>query len=829
MPAPVVPWEPCNIPGELQDEFNRRKINRSFRYVKAEMGEWASTTGDWSKYRGPMSPWVRFCSNSRGKQYQTDRNGNIATDEKGNSIALDSSQRKEGFILFGGKGFYADYGFTKSKDNPSIIGYVPDNANTPHIIDNDLTSADYPIHVPAPEIERIQVTIQKEHYRRASVEWVCFSKKQLEYMTPYFLVPGISCIMEWGWNHYNPVSLVNLADTGKLKNLFNNPYPLYTKNILQSRGNYDVIFGIISNFEWTVDGNKFRCKTEITSKDRIYAGLLVDAGAETSNAENDDSETPQKVSPLNSLIQFADKNLDQFRNIIDHSAESIPELAALAAYITEHQPKHAKEYLTGVFMGRDPRDKQNKFNIKPNKSKDFDKDNTKELWLNFGLIIEMINYHSQVAQGVAKKEMFRIDIDDVVVSAHPNMISCDETICLIPNHGSPHYHWGVYGRNNPTNNVGDYDVKLKDCDDPQPVPKTKGDAKKSGRLADFRLYTVCGHSGQVLRDNIDQVINSIRYQKGTKEGTCAFPFIDPEPSPGDKPYPAKFSGYLRHVYINVQLLKSLLDSSGDVQTYYGLVEKILMEMTAAGGNFWDLRIENAQGDQIIGPTDLAPMKIVDHKFMYFSNRGKVWTFDYFDADSLLLGIGFKPTLSNAQAIRTMYAPTNRPNNVATITNGSNELLDYHFDDRLDIGRGVGNTSLQKVDRSGFEDTMRGLQAIPPVDNSVQMTTDTKCRRLALPAPDILQMLLDDSDEDNNPKYTGVMPGIQATFTIQGIGGLRTFMMFLVRNLPEPYSEKNIVFRITDVQEIIEAGKWTTEITAGVIPLRGFIKARLGIT
>ena len=127
MPAPVVPWEPCNIPGELQDEFNRRKINRSFRYVKAEMGEWASTTGDWSKYRGPMSPWVRFCSNSRGKQYQTDRNGNIATDEKGNSIALDSSQRKEGFILFGGKGFYADYGFTKSKDNPSIIGYVPDN------------------------------------------------------------------------------------------------------------------------------------------------------------------------------------------------------------------------------------------------------------------------------------------------------------------------------------------------------------------------------------------------------------------------------------------------------------------------------------------------------------------------------------------------------------------------------------------------------------------------------------------------------------------------------------------------------------------------------
>jgi hypothetical protein len=100
--------------------------------------------------------------------------------------------------------------------------------------------------------------------------------------------------------------------------------------------------------------------------------------------------------------------------------------------------------------------------------------------------------------------------------------------------------------------------------------------------------------------------------------------------------------------------------------------------------------------------------------------------------------------------------------------------------------------------------------------------------IVLPATDIQQLLLDDSDEENNPKYTGIMPGIQATFTIQGIGGLRTFMMFLVRNLPEPYSEKNIIFRIVDVQETVEAGKWTTQITAGVIPLREHIKARLGI-
>ena len=276
-------------------------------------------------------------------------------------------------------------------------------------------------------------------------------------------------------------------------------------------------------------------------------------------------------------------------------------------------------------------------------------------------------------------------------------------------------------------------------------------------------------------------------------------------------------------------LKNLLDNSSDIDTYFKLAEKLLESVNAACGNFWDLRIVNGWGDKKLKKDDLAPMKVIDYKFMYFSNKGKVWTFDYFDADSLLLGIGFKPTMSNAQAIRTIYAPTNNPNNNTTITNGPNELLDYHFKDRLEIGQGQGILPTPNADTSGFDDTMRILQSLNPSFEQFQMTTDTKVRRLCLPAKDIQYMLLDDGDEDNNPKYTGVMPNIQATFTIQGIGGLRTFMMFLVRNLPEPYSHKNIVFRIIDVQETIEAGKWTTTITAGVIPLREHIKARLGIT
>ena len=62
---PIKPWEPCNIPAPIQDELNRRKTNRSFNFVEGTSDQWGDD-GDWNKYKGPMAPWVRLCSNGAG-------------------------------------------------------------------------------------------------------------------------------------------------------------------------------------------------------------------------------------------------------------------------------------------------------------------------------------------------------------------------------------------------------------------------------------------------------------------------------------------------------------------------------------------------------------------------------------------------------------------------------------------------------------------------------------------------------------------------------------------------------------------------------------------
>jgi hypothetical protein len=334
---------------------------------------------------------------------------------------------------------------------------------------------------------------------------------------------------------------------------------------------------------------------------------------------------------------------------------------------------------------------------------------------------------------------------------------------------------------------------------------------------------------------LDALINKVRYDNwGQVDGNNAFPFSGPRTVvTGSKAYPAQYAGFLKDLYVNVNYLQQLV-ADDSIKTYYQFIEKMLADISAAGGGFWDFRIISGTGKLNQATGEPAAMKIVDYKFINTANRGTPFTFDYFNADSLLLGVNFKPTFTYAGAIRSIYSQINQPEDAnVTLTNGDNELLDYKFRDRLKLDTDNKTTTPPSQPDTQHAETMRSLQDISPAGGSYQMTlrdTDGKIliRRLVLPSPEILKMLLDDGDEEHNPKYTGIMPNIQATFTIQGIGGLRTFMIFLVRNLPEPYSEQNIVFRIVDIQDSIEAGKWVTTITAGIIPLRGYIKQRLGI-
>jgi hypothetical protein len=847
MAIPLIPWEPHCFPAEIQAELRRRSTNRGLNYVNNGTAVWSNDEDDWNKYKGPMTSWVRVCSNGAGLP----------------------RTNKPGFVMYGGKDFYTAYGFNKGgkgyEPNNSIIGYTPEGV--PHIIENDLVNSAYPIHVAPPDIEKISATIQKELLRRVSIEFTCFSFKQLEYLTPYFLVPGISVVVEWGWNHFNPLSLLNLADTDTLKNIYNNPYPLYTNNILSSRGNYEVVFGIITNFEWSIEGQKIKARIEVTSKDRIWAGQVVNVNMiETDTSQDPDpedkgKEPTQNIKVIDSVKKFVDSYTDMFKNFgnqtqsgdaivsqyLNNPSPDKQPLQAFIQHLKEFHPTNYKDYLFGVFFGRDEGTTSSQlFSKGANVKYDFDLQSPrKNFWINLGLVTEIINFHCSQIKGVKNQPAFRVDVEDCIIGGHPNLISTNGDILLIPNAMAPKVQSGNYGyvqekkRSDYTDLMNPSTVDKPFPTAPQLDPTS---IPVSLTYADYRLKKILFPMGRVRRDDLNVIINHDRILKGQSGIPTEFPFSRPFTDNSDgtsRTYQQYYTGFFKNLYINAEEFKRVLNDPAVIR-FPDIFSEIFRRINSAASEFWDLKLVGTTGRK--ANTNLATMKIVDQKLTQYSSNdlSGVFTFDYYAADSLLHGVNFRPMLSNAQAIRTIYAQTNNTQKQVVISD-KNELLDYtNFKDRLFLSDDKAANVEKKTsfNNGSFKISMGRLQSVEPPDKSFQMTMNSQTSsgvkpvvfRLAIPTAnaDILTLLLDDNDKIHNPRYIGIMPGIQAEFTIQGIAGLRTFGMFRVRGLPEPYSEENIVFRIVNVQDTVQNGSWTTQIVAGVIPLRGYLRSKLAL-
>lgn len=926
MPAAIIPWMPSNVPLEIQQELDRRKKVKNFNYVSNQKAGWNDKNGDWSSYKGPMTQWVRMCSNSAGHP----------------------SINKPRFVFYGGKNFYDTYGFTPMRfvgKDVQVIGYTPTNPPRPHTINNSLNittggTGQYPIHVPTPEISKLTVTVQKELFRRAEVEWTCFSWEQLVYMTPYFLIPGISVMLEFGWNHFDPASLVKLDDENEMFRLWRNAYPLYVENVIKSRGNYDVLYGIITNFNWSMEGNRITCMTEITSKDRLYAGISKDMGLTVNDKSDTDTDEPRPI--FQSLRDFISKNstLLNIKSIAESepgtevtklSGGNVPISGSIKGSENQNinqniiwrdilrpilsEPRKEIRamkvpYIHGIFSGRPMKFYNDPIGLGKPHANDFDKSNVdnldpKKVWINMGLIVEILNYFSGLDGGKGEP-MFQVDIMNTVIGGHPNMMSCNREV-LIPNAGAPKAHlgsvgWEKYGYEK----IGIVGGAINASGESTEGSSYKKQVKTPTEVktpSDKILRRVCyqslpeSHGKVCYRNNIDRPINFLRYkfrsspERGSEykghsnyQNFFAFPAIEDlqlpvsntglgsptsklPNSPSGNYVESGVSGLLSDIYLSYSAFQmAIKDPDPDPKnaSYVDIYRKILSILNDAVDGFWDLVLVEA--DNI--------MTITDKNYLSTQSRlgqdtNPTYTFDYFDTDSIIKSIRFRPALSDAQATRAIYGETNNAQSKYVYVD-KNDLLDYKFKDAIILnkderkqGDPQGNLEKRTTEKQQFKDILGVVQKLNTSedDDTLQMTINSggttsraigsgttlgistsnisqetengpfEYLKLCLPSSvgkQIFRLLVNDKDEENNPRYCAMQPGITLELTIQGCGGLRTFQYFLVKNLPEPYSHKNIIFRIIDVKHLLsqEGNGWDTVITAGILPLRKYIKKRL---
>jgi hypothetical protein len=848
------PWVPHHIPNPIRRELYRRILDQGFNYVNTDVN-WSN----YKNYKGPLSAWVRVTSNGTGMTKTLMGADNISNSEY-------EIRKREGFVLYGGQGFHDAFGTLKLNDSSTpyqtnIIGY--DTKGKEHILDLDIKNPNIvtlkgsptrnvPILLPPPGIVSVEASMQKERIRKVTINWKCYSFAQLEYMTPYFLTPGISLIVEFGWNLFNQQCLLDLTNTEILKLLWVDGTPLYQKT-LDSNGMYDATFGSVANFEFgTQDGTIYDCKTEIYSKHRNHTGALLNESPKNSTITVNNRTENMLTKP--SLYEFCNQRLKNVAKCLEGEGKNFfePLTAEEEKKLTVKDPSGVqydnseliKNFYDGkkenrIFIARnkvqnDPLlvGSENETYGQPDKDIDWDSSSPDDTWVTMGFVVELINLFigqniSTKASNDPKFELFTFNINDVAIGAHPNLISTDGYTVLIPNPMAPKFNLGYKLW------VTDYANAISNKLQSQTSYKTAASFEKAGPdmlLYNKKLYEIfkTGYApvekvkanNGAYRNNIDAIINRFRYNFFNNDldpYDAAFPQMNDYTVKGNEKK-AGYWGYLKDLFVHVNVI---INAAKNAKTAEDFLTSLLQTVSAASAGLWELSVVE----------DENKLRIIDKKFISKKVYQNLYQFDV-SSDSCIKSLSFTVTPSNAQMTQVIAGSSNNQGQ-NTGQSTATQLPDFKFGDRLGVNQLEPETKKTFINESA--DLIKQLQKYGRVDGAFAMSLKYVSEdeyyevvNLALPSKNLLLSLLDCGDyEDNLNMYGGQQPNFTCELVLQGISGLRTFQCFSIKNLPKPYSPEDVIFSIIDLTHSIQNGEWVTTIKAGIRP-RAKLKNTIGV-
>jgi hypothetical protein len=735
-------WDLTDLP-----EFVRKELFRRTAGIKGDFTYKPNEKGD---YIHPASTFARVCSNAmiRGK---------------------------EGFILNGlsTAGFDDSYGF--NAESATILGY--DCNGEKHFIPGEKYK-----HRPCPGVTEIDTELSggEGKFRISTIKWRCWSKEQLDYMTPYFLTVGITVSIEFGWNIIEKDSLLPISNASELTTYFTNEDGDGDKNILKlverSSGNYDAALGLISEFDYTAraDGG-FDCVTVIKNVGGIFSGVFKqrnDEGNTDPESGEDEMQTSIK-NYFNRLPQFARRRHMGNRPIDVSGVRRRTRRSRRRGTQTVNDNDKTEQ----VFY---PRDLNYRARIATRgRPSSFDFDNAKDSWwLSFGYLIDFLNFYCSTRLG-ASEDMFTIDVESSVISAHPNMISNDGNVLLIPNSSAPQI---LYRDGSTQDNLRGGDPILNDANEILRNQRTKFITKE----------TPTGEGIYITRTDLNSIIN---WWAEDRSNMCF-----PSDTEDDTVKRAKYYGYLKNLYVNKNVVIEAIDNH---HTFKDIILYILDKMNRAAGEIWDFAIVpyTSSGH------DNGTMTIIDKSSTNNFNPNGIFDFKLNQIKSVVRSATFSVKSSDAVAMQTLFG-----RGIDSTSQEAGSPIDYpQIRDRLMINKDSGSNAPPAQSRS-----ISMNRRIPSKEHSsfyFYTKNDGITYCLVEPYRSIQTELLN-TKKDNPLRYSAVQPNTTLELGMTGISGIVNLNTFTVSELPFPYGER-CYFQVQNVRHSVSNGSWLTVLTAGV--------------
>lgn len=745
---PIKPW----VIKELQ--------NRSNDYALDGAG----------KRNGVRTPWARFFSNG------------IPTVVRDGSKINDPSDKHEGFLMFGVNGFDDSFGFNDKKS--TTIG-LDANGNK-HIISND-TSTTFP-HRPPPSVDEISVELlggQSAPFsaacRKAVIKWRAYSLDQLNYLTPYFLSPKVTCVIEWGWDNYNPSSLIDYS-VEKLRPMFGNPKAIMEK-AKQSNGNYDAHMGIITDYTYKLSGNGvYECSTTVLSVAWLFEG------------QNYGSETLQRKTK--------DQKIEKI--------ESFNEFNKYCKWDTLGLSTIDPTKLSGEFPPDFPKPKGRMFRFQQGTFLP-----TTKQWIRMDYFVEILNYFfstkfsATVTDANKKETQFvwqKIQIDNVLIGAHPGLKSIDPDV-LIPNKFSPKY------------------IRTD----------TKGKTSSSGKLSTIENgehYKKYGRIQNVLNefgfsDDYDDLLDLLDNTVDADAKGASFPvFSDSDISDENarKTYKQSigYLGYLKDVYISTEFIKI---SAKENSTVKSMLSSILNKISHALSGVNELRLfpDSNNNENYVTVMDIKFAPALNEKTASELTRLVPGSVNHAYLLSAGMDVKMSPEMANQVlftagkselAAKEGKAPndTSKPDDQKTVpTENADSFGRFVSNDRLATDAYKSPSKISTADSK----SEKGKLSRNTNDEGFNIYSERGVD-FYLNEPDqtlMKQIVMEDKSAGAVYVNSPVMPNTTFEFETLGISGFTFLGMYTLDHVPEQYSYKNGIWSINSVKHTISQGIWKTTIGA----------------
>lgn len=666
---------------------------------------------------------------------------------------------------------------------------------------------------PRPNITSIEIDEGAGNLsRKANFTITCYTKAQMDTVCKYFLEPGYTIFIEWGWNTISGVApydiSLNAGTVAKYQKFQN-----VNDKRKQSLGQYDNYLGFITGGSVSTNGDTWQIQVKLTGFTELPAYLMVTDKIEgqEDTAEDDDSAEMYEPNEISAQTDLGKQRFMMMFNRLPSNRLS----KTVSALLDTPQIAHPANFINfdETVKGKinDESDGWNVlgFQIKKGSTKSEGgkvemPDGTKIIgdhaFIRFGTLMEILNCiiegQFKLADGTSIK--LKINTKNTICNAFQRIFSTDKTKLFIPNAYTPKF--SLLQASKSTTPQTDLSQNINNS-----IEKENNGVK----LTVLFPYNQKLSGGKVTKNG-----ETIEIQTGGDET-----FIGLSKN-------AFTYGFLDDLYVNIDFVKGIIETKNF--SVKDALYQILNGMSSAAGGIWDFNI--------IESTDGTELRVVDLNLVADTKAEPV-KLQLMGTDSIFIDASLDLDISGAkmnQIIGNRLGKKVNPSQKEI--KGKKKGLFSDLDDmiltQIEITRPKIKTQAGKEqtaeEKKKAEDKAKEKNVQIFLDRvgyapRISLTGDSKfnvnieditflCAFNDQVAFQTLKSGQDKIDRQKDTEISALMP-IKFTGTVHGISGIKRGDKFKISGLPKEY-ENSGFFQVTSVKHTIDNMIWKTEFEGG---------------